>query len=129
MIKATCEYGVTTAPPPSMNTDQMDGWTVVLRNGRRRMTVPFYMGMGRNGAEPTAAEVLNCLCMDAAGLENAHTFEEWAAEYGYDEDSRTAEATFRLVERSTRRLRQFLGDDFKALIYADEDDIARRCAA
>jgi hypothetical protein len=126
-IKATCKYGVKASPPPFMNTDNMDPWTVTLLSWRRRLTVPFYMGMGHNGKEPTAADVMHYLCSDAAGFDNASGFEDWCSEYGYETDSRKAEATYRQIERQAKRLRQFLGDEYEALVFSDEDAINRRC--
>jgi hypothetical protein len=76
-----------------------------------RLTVTFSKGMGHHGAEPTADEVLDCLASDAAGIENAQSFEDWCSEYGYDTDSRKAEKTFKACEHSARRLKAFLGDD------------------
>lgn len=42
---------------------------------------------------PTATSALSCLLMDAEAF--GFTFEEWASEFGYDTDSRKAEATYR----------------------------------
>lgn len=87
--------------------DNMDHWTCRFRMGRKRLTVPFSMGVGLNGKTPEAAEVLNCLASDANSADEL--FETWANEYGYDTDSREAERTFNAVRRSTKKLRAFLG--------------------
>jgi hypothetical protein len=97
---------------PSMddNLRQMDHWKVTLKFSRRRMTVPFSMGSGHNGAAPELASVLDCLASDSAGYVNARSFEDWCSEYGYDTDSRKAERTFNACKRQAERLREFLGD-------------------
>jgi hypothetical protein len=83
-----------------------------------RMTVHFSKGFGLKGAEPTAAEVLDCLASDAAGIENARSFEDWCSEYGYDTDSRRAEKTFKTCEHQASRLKTFLGDElFETLLW------------
>lgn len=43
---------------------------------------------------PEAADVLYCLVMDASAMDYA-SFEDWAREYGYTEDSRKAERTYK----------------------------------
>ena len=83
------------------------------------MTVPFQQGSAWT-TEPTAEEVFECLFSDAAGFESAQGFEDWAAEYGYDPDSRAAaEATYRKVEELTVKLREFCGADYERFLWAD----------
>ena len=43
--------------------------------------------------KPDASEVLACMCRDAIEATES-TFEEWAANFGYETDSRKAEATY-----------------------------------
>ena len=88
--------------------DKMDNWRVRLTMGRRRLTVPYSMGVGHGGREPTAADVLSCLAMDAGGLVN--DFGDWCAEYGYDTDSRRAWRTYGVIKTQAGKLRRFLGD-------------------
>lgn len=100
-------------------------WRVTLRRtveGRRRsLTVPFSMGAALTGP-PSADDVLRCLCADSAGYDNAQGFADWAAEYGYDADSRKAENVFRAVEKQAARLRVFLGDEYEAAVYGGDDE-------
>lgn len=86
--------------------------TLTRRNGSttKRLTVFFSMGYGHS-QEPEAADVLDCLASDAAGVHNATDFEDWAGEYGYDTDSRKAERTYAIVQRQAEKLQQFLGWD------------------
>lgn len=57
----------------------MDKWEVELKRNNEVWTFPFYMGVGNNGAEPTAYDVLACLTKYDVG-----DFEEFCAEFGYD---------------------------------------------
>jgi hypothetical protein len=59
-----------------------------------------------SASKPEAESLLDCLKLDASGPD---TFEEWASEYGYDTDSRQAEATFRACQDNSRRLKSLLG--------------------
>ena len=96
-------------------------WKVTLRLGRRRIVVPFSQGPAIC-QEPTAADVLNCLASDAAGFENARSFEDWCSEYGYDTDSRKAEKTYKAVEKQSDQLKRLLADDdvFHSLLFDTE---------
>ena len=117
-VRATATYGARLDYDKQSKWQRSaHGWTVRLTYKRRSMTVDFWTGAAIT-AEPDAASVLECLCSDAAGIENARGFEDWAAEYGYDTDSREAEATFRACQRQTERLRRFLGADFAAFMGA-----------
>jgi hypothetical protein len=56
---------------------------------------------------PTLADVLYCLISDADVL-NYASYEEWASEFGYDEDSRKGEQTYRLCLEQSLRLKRLL---------------------
>jgi hypothetical protein len=58
---------------------------------------------------PTAVEFLDCLLSDASG--DLSSFENWCNEYGYDQDSRKALKTFKLIKNQTNKLKKFLGAD------------------
>jgi hypothetical protein len=49
-------------------------------------------------------------------------FEEWAADLGYDPDSRKAEKLFKTCEKQAGRLRSFLGDDLYDRLLFDLDN-------
>jgi hypothetical protein len=61
-------------------------------------------------APPSIGDVLQSLAMDAAVL-NYASFEDWAADHGYDSDSRTAESTYRECLAIALAFRAGLGDD------------------
>jgi hypothetical protein len=93
-------------------------WKVTLKYGRRRLTVPFFQGSAHTH-EPTAADVLYCLCLDASSVDTTSGFEDWCRDLGYDTDSRRAEKTYRACERIAVRLHAFLGDDFNTFCEAE----------
>lgn len=70
---------------------------------------------------PEARDVLYSLAIDASVL-NSGGFEDWAAEMGFDTDSRKAEADYRAALEIALKLRAALGDEgFAALQAACED--------
>lgn len=116
-VKASVDYA--DSNPNMADSNNMNHYKVTLRMNGRQMTVPFSQGYGIKH-EPTAADVLDCLASDAAGFQNTRSFEEWAAEYGYDTDSRKAESTFRNVKRQTEKLMNLIGDHFDRLVWDTE---------
>ena len=49
------------------------------------------------------------------------SFEEWAGDFGYDSDSRRAEATYNACVESAKKLKEFLGEQlFSELVYKVE---------
>lgn len=102
---------------PNMSGPGARHWVVTLRAGRFSMRVPFSQGSAHTEA-PTAADVLDCMASDAAGYENARSFEEWCSEYGYDTDSRSAERIYHTVAKQSARLKAMLGaDNYEVLLW------------
>lgn len=105
---------------PRKVTDCMERgsfWTVnLIRDGHLpTMTVDYGMGTAHR-APPTCDDVLASLCSDAAGYDGARTFEDWCSEYGYDTDSRKAEAIYRAVGEQAKALRYLLGADYERIV-------------
>jgi hypothetical protein len=99
----------------------MDHWKCRFRCQKRSMTVIFSKGVGHNGAPPTADEVLDCLASDAASVDNASSFEDWASDFGYDTDSRKALRTYKTCERQAAKLKALLGDEaYEQLLFHTE---------
>lgn len=59
---------------------------------------------------PTLADALGALLLDGSAIDRG-SFEEWADEYGYDRDSRKAEASYRACLETGLKLRKVLGDE------------------
>lgn len=87
-----------------------------------RLTLVFSMGRGHNGKAPELADVLDCIASDAATIENADSFEDWASDLCYDEDSRRAERTYNACREQAERLRRFIvsTSDYETLLYETE---------
>ncbi len=114
-IKITSQYG---------GVDTPDDWPrgthpykVTLRFQKRQLTVPFFMGPA-NEKEPTVADVLYCLAIDARAGED-DSFADFCSNMGYDTDSRKAMDTWKACVTMAPRLRRFLGDSFDAVAEAE----------
>lgn len=111
------------APPKSMGMDHGSrSWTVTLKFEGREMRVPFYTGSALRDP-PTAADVLRCIASDASSADDARSFGEWAADYGYSEESRDALRTYRACESLAKQLRALLGDRYEGVVHMDEDEL------
>ena len=113
-IKCVAEYGGVEVP---------EGWTpgthpykCRMRFQGRAITVPFYCGPAIT-REPSAADVLYCLCSDTRAGEQ--DFGEFCSELGYDQDSRKAERIWKACVRTAPKVRRFLGDNFDAVANAE----------
>lgn len=115
-VRADVRYG--SSEPTPENFANSTPWTVTLHRKRRKLTVSFYTGSAIT-EDPTAHDVLDCLLSDASAGEQ--TFEDFAGEFGYEEDSREAHATWESCEKMAKRVRKFLGDAFEDYAYADRD--------
>lgn len=104
-------------PGAEKDSPVMDKWACrfIMPSGKE-YAFPFYMGTGLKGKAPTAEEALSCLTSDAAGtLETP--FEEWCANYGYNDDSRRAESVYEACKRSALDLLALLGrEEFNELM-------------
>lgn len=97
-------------------------WRVTLKCDGKEFEVHEYtMGAGHGQTPPDTADVLDFFASEAAGIENARDFEDWASEYEYNEDSRSAEKTYNAFKTYTNSLRDFLGDDrFRLIVWETE---------
>lgn len=100
-----------------------DAWAYRLRvaGTDRQMRGTFRMGTGHKGKAPTTADVLNCLAMDAASVENASGFADWATDLGFDPDSIKARNCYRQCVRQSTSLRRFLTEPlYQSLLWDTE---------
>lgn len=65
---------------------------------------------GGKPLKPNSADVVHSLVLDASAIDHS-SFESWASDYGYDTDSRKAEAAYRACLDIGLKLRNAIGDD------------------
>lgn len=86
-----------------------DQYRVTLkRTGDARKSVSFdfwnSLNDSQQGKTPSAYDVLACISSD---YYTPDTFEDFCSNYGYDEDSRKAEQSFKAADKFARKLRAF----------------------
>ena len=111
--------------PANPNMDDMPAeskhWLVTLELDGRTLDTPYSMGPAFKDG-PTTSAVLGSLIMDASGYDDARTFENWCAMYGYDTDSRKAERTYNAVAEATKALRSLLGEHYEHALWETDSD-------
>lgn len=125
------EYGLRIQVSTGKRMLDADGWEhdayrvkVTREHGKpphlgQSLTLPFRMGTGHNGSPPSAELILDALASDASGTDQ--TFEDWAADYGLDPDSRAAERTYKACVKVRKDLERLLSAaDYDALLYSTE---------
>ena len=96
---------------PYMDSDHpMYHYLMTLSMGDREFCAYLSMGTGWT-REPSVSNLLECLILDASGVDRSQSFEDWADEYGYDPDSRKAKRLYKTIEVESLRLKEFFGDD------------------
>jgi len=127
IIKAQLNYTAQQIParPDGLN----DTWhktakhylCTIRREGfgpRGPLVICYSMGSGHKHG-PRLRDVLNSLAADADVL-NYSEFETWAADLGYDADSRRAEAIYDKCREQSQALRKLLDEElFRQLIAAE----------
>jgi hypothetical protein len=117
---------------PNYTRDDQDwehnAYIVRLKRAGRVLTTDWMQGLGI-AHDPQPEDVLASLMLDASAYENARDFSDFAADFGYDEDSRKAERIYAACGVTARKLRQFLGADWDESSTEDAEDAARRLVA
>lgn len=108
-------------------TDMPNGrhWLATITRDGSSMAVYFSQGSGHT-KPPTLDEILDCLASDAATVENARSFDEWADELGYfpmdsSAEYRRAQDAYQAINRQADELRELLGAEaLETLMYGVE---------
>lgn len=87
-------------------------WEVTLTHNGQSITSPFNQGSAHS-TPPDAQTVASCLALDAQC--GTMEFEEFASEFGYDSDSRSAYAAWETCRATELRMRRMFGDKFDTL--------------
>jgi hypothetical protein len=111
-VRADFKFGE--ARKPAAWNGAVNNWRVTLKRKGKRMSVDFYGGAGVTN--PSAADVLSSLCLDA---NCGASFEDFCSECGYNQDSIQALKTYRASLVIERKLKSFLGEDFSEYCRAE----------
>lgn len=94
----------------------VDPW--MYAGGKEILSGPYFCGAHHKAGspafkkrriKPTTADILSCLCLDSSAIDYP-SYEDWAKEFGYAEDSRAGEKIYRACLATGLKLRAVLGD-------------------
>ena len=89
--------------------DNVDKVAFECEHGHKSREICGSIMKGAKIAPPSLADVLYSISMDADAIDFA-TFEDWASEFGYEKDSRKAEAIYRTCLEYGLKLRSAVGE-------------------
>lgn len=102
-----------------LSVDDADAIKKTCETGR--IHKPGFTKLGDKLPPPTMDDVLFSLLMDSSAMDYA-TYEEWANEMGYEQDSRKGEAIYHQCLKIALKLRAIIGNDnLEALREAYQD--------
>ena len=76
-----------------------NAYAVTITTPRGHMSFTFWDSIANTMAKPTSYHILACMTKYDPGL-----FEEFCSEFGYDEDSKTADRVYMAVMREYKQL-------------------------
>lgn len=79
---------------------------ITLKKGGKQYTFNFGQSIAEGSNEPTLYDVLACLTKYDVG-----TFENFCSDFGYDEDSRTAEKTYKAVLKEWQAMERLFNSE------------------
>lgn len=106
----------------NMSTDQTTAIALEIEQGYAAKVAPWGLMVDKTRPLlPNTADVIHSLVLDGGAIDYP-TYEEWAADFGYDPDSRKGEAIYRQCLAIGLKLRAVLGDvDLTKLREAAQD--------
>lgn len=102
--------------------DNANWYDVTLKLGRRKLKTPYGMGIMLERM-PEVADVMSSLIMDAQSVEDSEGIYQWAWEFGMNPTDLQTKRTYEACVKSAQKLREFLGDKYRAYLYETENDV------
>lgn len=88
------------------DTQKRHIFKVTLKKDGKQYTLKFGQSIAEDSNEPTMYDVLACLQKYDVG-----TFEDFCREFGYDQDSRTAERVYKAVQREYKNIKRLFSSE------------------
>lgn len=91
------------------NGQQRNHFVVTLKQGKKRMSFDFFDSAYNYRNGKTEITAYDALTTCSSEINCPDTFEDFCSEFGYEEDSRKAEKTFRALKKFSDKLKKFFG--------------------
>ena len=88
-------------------------YKVTIYNGAHKFSTTFTDSIynTQNGKKSSHFDMLYCIVSDMQCVQYNDTFEDFASEFGYDEDSRSAEKIYKACLKTKDNLERLFGND------------------
>jgi len=97
----------TKTPDWEDNGQQRNHFVVTLKQGKKRMSFDFFDSVYNYRNGKTEIAVYDALIICSSEINCPDTFGDFCSEFGYEEDSRKAEKTFRALKKFSNKLKKF----------------------
>lgn len=84
---------------------------VTFKRGENKCSFDFFDSINNYQKGITEISAYNALTCCSSEINCPDTFEDFCSEFGYDEDSRAAEKTFRTLKKFSDKLRKFFDSE------------------
>jgi hypothetical protein len=94
---------------PSWKNDSrpVNHFIVTLKQGKKRVSFDFFDSIANREKGITELDAYSVLSCCSSEIHCPETFEEFCSEFGYDEDSRKDEKTFKSLKKFSDKLKKF----------------------
>jgi len=86
---------------------QCNHFVATFKKGKSKLSFDFFDSIHNFQKGVVELDAYTALTVCSAEIHCADTFEDFCSEYGYDEDSRSAEKTFRALSKMSKKLKKF----------------------
>jgi len=97
----------TKTPDWENNGQQRNHFVATLKQGKKRMSFDYFDSIKNFESGKTEITAYDALTICSSEINCPDSFEDFCGEFGYDEDSRKAEKTFRALKKSSDKLKKF----------------------
>jgi len=104
----TFSYKLANTKKPSWDEDRAcNHFIATFKRGKKKLSFDFFDSMYNYEKGVIQLSPYSALACCSSELYCPDTFEEFCSDFGYDEDSRSAEKTFRALLKMSKKLRAF----------------------
>ena len=110
-IKFSFKLANTKTPDWKNDSRPVNHFIATFRRGKKRMSFDFFDSINNFNNGVITLQAYDALVCCSSEIHCPDTFKEFCSEFGYDEDSRKAEKTFKSLKKFSDKLRKFFDSE------------------
>ena len=109
----TFSFKLANTKKPSWKDDSrpVNHFIVTFKRGKNKCSFDYFDSIHNYQKGITEIRAYNALTCCSSEINCPDTFEDFCSEFGYDEDSRSAEKTFRALKKMSDKLQKFFDSE------------------